>query len=151
MVLRSAVAAGSSAVSGWAAGGLPTASGAGTDACTGRAPRRLIHLPPRHTATAGWQREGGPIPPIVGAPGARRRSYRKRSCRGHAGLQREGYSLPTSTLRAYPSRRRSKAGQRKSSSLRWQWQIPPKWNPGSLQPYPNMNNRQQVSRFGPLM
>jgi hypothetical protein len=48
----------------------------------------------------------------------------------------------------------SKAGQKNSSSLRhirWQWQVPPQWNTGSLRPYPNMTSRQQVSQFGPLM
>jgi hypothetical protein len=39
--------------------------------------------------------------------------------------------------------------------IRWTWQVPPQWNPESLDPYPNTNTRQQVSQsvsqFGPLM
>jgi hypothetical protein len=41
-----------------------------------------------------------------------------------------------------------------SSSLRhirWQWQVPPQWNPGSLLLYSKINSRQQVSQFGHLM
>jgi hypothetical protein len=81
----------------------------------------------------------------------RRRRLRKRIRRGHPGLQRGGRSLPTSPLQACPSRQRSQARQRSSSSLkhiRWHWQVPPQW---SLRPYPKKNTRQQASQFGPLM
>jgi hypothetical protein len=82
------------------------------------------------------------------------RGCRKRSHRGHPGLQREGCSLPTSPLQACPSWRCSEAGQRNSSGLRhirWKWQVPPQWNPGSLLPYSNTSSRQQVSQLITLM
>jgi hypothetical protein len=69
----------------------------------------------------------------------------KKKCKWHPGLPREGCSLPTSPLQAYPSRRGSQARQRSGSSLRhirWQWQVQPQWNLGSLRPYPNTNSRQ---------
>jgi hypothetical protein len=39
-----------------------------------------------------------PILPIIGAADMQRMMCRKRSCRGHPGLQREGCSLPISAL-----------------------------------------------------
>jgi hypothetical protein len=65
-----------------------------------------------------------------------------------------GREFTSSPLLACPSRRRSEAGQRNRSSLRrirWQWQVPPQWNPGSLRPYPITNSRQLVSQFWPLI
>jgi hypothetical protein len=121
---------------------------------TRNAPTKEIPLPPHRAATACWRKEKPPIPPIIGAADTWRRRYRNRSRIGHPGLQQEGCSFPTRPLQACRSRHRFETGPRNSSSLRhirWQWQVPPLWNPGSLRSYPNMNSRQKVSHFGPLM
>jgi hypothetical protein len=85
--------------SGQTASNLPAACGAAAVSCTRSAPRKGIHVPPQHAATAGWRKEKNPIPPIIGAADTRRRRCRKRSRRGHPGLQQEGCSLQTSPLR----------------------------------------------------
>jgi hypothetical protein len=146
MLLHSATTASSSATS---------ACGAEVVTYTRSAPRKEIYLPPQHAATVGWRMEKKPIPKIIGVADMRRRRCRKRSRRGHPGLQRGGCSLPTSPLQAC-QRRRFESRQRNSSRLRhirwqWHWQVPPQWNPGSLWPYSNTNSRQQVSQFRPLM
>jgi hypothetical protein len=111
LVLRSATTASSSTTSGQTASNLPAACGAGAVTCTTSAPRKVIHLPPHHAATADWRKEKNAIPPITGAADTRRRRCRRRSRREHPKLQRGGCSLPTSPLQACPPRRRSEAEQ----------------------------------------
>jgi hypothetical protein len=112
MVLRSATTASSSATSGQSASKLPAAFGEGAVTCTGSVPRKGIHLPPQHAATAGWRKEQNPSRQLSGLQ--THEGDVEKSRRGHPGLQREGCSLPTTPLQACPSRRRSQVGQRNS-------------------------------------
>jgi hypothetical protein len=66
MVLRSAITASSSAMSGQTANSLPTACGAEAVICTRSDPRKGIHHPPQCAATVSWQKEKNPIPQIIG-------------------------------------------------------------------------------------
>jgi hypothetical protein len=98
MVLRSAITASSSATSGQTANSLPAACGAEGVICRRSAPRKEIHRPPQGAATVGWRKEKNPIPQIIGAADKQRRRCRRRSRRGHTGLQRGGlfsYKLTT--------------------------------------------------------
>jgi hypothetical protein len=77
------------------------------------------------------------------AHAANYRGCRKGSHREHPRLQREGCSSQTSPPQMCPSRRRSEAAQSNSIGLRhakWQWQVQPQWNRGSL--CPNTNSMQ---------
>jgi hypothetical protein len=90
MLLPSATTASSSAMSGQTASSFRAACDAEAVTYTRSAARKGIYLPPQHAATVGWQ--------IIGAADMRRRRCRKRSRRGHPGLQtgRVFSSNPTS-------------------------------------------------------
>jgi hypothetical protein len=108
-------------------------------------------FPPQHAATASWQKGRKPIPLIIGAADTRRRRCRKGSHRAHPRLQLEGCSPQTSPHQVCPSRWRSEAAESNISGLRhakWQWQVQPQWNRGSLCPYTKTNNIQRGSRLG---
>jgi hypothetical protein len=84
------------------------------------------------------------------AADTQRKRCRKGSHREHPRLQREGCSTHTSPPQVCPLRR-SEVAQSNSSGLRhtrWQWQVQPQWNQGSLHPYTNMNSKQQVIQLG---
>jgi hypothetical protein len=145
MGLRSAITVTSSATFGKTASNRPVVCGAVAATCTRSVLKKEIHLPQQHAATASWRKEKKAFPPIIGAAVTRRRRCRKGSHREHPTLQRERYYSETSAPQMCPWRRRSEAAQSNSighKHAKWQWQVQPQWNRGSLCPYTNTNSMQ---------
>jgi hypothetical protein len=118
MVLRSAITASSSATSGKTVSNLPAACGAQVVTCIRSGPTKEIYLPPQKAATVGWRKEKSPFRKLSGL------QTREGVAENEVAENTQDYNGEfyfNFNTRACPSRRRSEATQRNSSSLRHIW------------------------------